>query len=238
MKTATFLIASTLAVAATAGNGTGPIGAGAAGPAPHAGALLVRASPAVSPCVAAAVAAMETATGRRATVEIAAIGPVGSGRGADVVVAVEAELTRILEGGESVDDLDVDVATIPWVFTGEGAAGTTVRALTRCETRVSVFGGVISRYARQSLESLPPERVRSVKDVSIARRLPVGELALVPLSLAGPGPVSAADVPPLHVRAVGVRGSGQRDGARAFLEFLTGPAGQAAFGRCGRDATR
>ncbi len=123
-------------------------------------------------------------------------------------MAVEAELTRILEGGESVDDLDVDVATIPWVFTGKGAAGTTVRALTRSETRVNVFGGVISRYARQSLESLPPERVRSVKDVSIARRLPVGELALVPLSLAGPGPVSAADVPPLQVRAVGVRGVG------------------------------
>ena len=103
---------------------------------------------------------------------------------------------------------------------------------------MNVFGGVISRYARQSLESLPPERVRSVRDASIARRLPSGELALVPLSLAGPGPVSTADVPPLQVRAVGVRGSGQRDGARAFLEFLTGPAGQAAFSRCGRDAAR
>jgi hypothetical protein len=188
--------------------------------------------------VATAVAALEETTGRRATVDTAAIGPVGSTRGADVVVAVEEELTRVIEGGESADDLDVDVATIPWVFTGTGAAGSNVRALARSGTRVSVFGGVISRHARQSLESLPPERVRSVKDVSVALRLTAGELALVPQSLAGPGPVSAADVPPLRVRAVGVRGSGQPDAARAFLEFLTGPAGQAAFSRCGRHAAR
>ena len=236
MKTRTLLVAATLAAVAVTGNSTGAAGAGSR--TPRAAVLLVRASPAVSPCVAAVAAAMEAAGGRRARVETAAIGPVGSAHGADVVVAVEQELTRILEGGEAADDLDVDVATIPWVFVGKDATGTSVGSLARSGTRVSVFGGVIARSARQSLESLPPERVRSVQDASLARRLPSGELALVPLSLAGPGPVSAADVPPLQVRAVGVRGSDESDGARAFLEFLTGSVGQAAFSRCGRDATR
>ena len=65
MKTSTLLVASTLAVAAVIGNSTGAIGAGSG--APRADVLLVRASPAVSPCVAAVVAAMAAATGRRAT---------------------------------------------------------------------------------------------------------------------------------------------------------------------------
>jgi hypothetical protein len=236
MRERTLLVAGSLALAALLGHGALAIGAGTG--APRTEVLLVRASPAVSPCVAAVVPALERTTGRRARVETAGIGPVGSARGADVVVAVEQELTRVLEGGEAADDLDVDVATIPWVFVGKNAAGTSVSALTHSATAVNVFGGVISRYAWQSLEALPPERVRSVQDVQIARRLPAGELALVPLSLAGAGPVSRADVPPLQVRAVGVRGSRQRDGARAFLEFLTSPAGQAAFSRCGRPEAR
>jgi hypothetical protein len=225
-----------VALAALAGLGVRLTAAGSG--AARTGELLVRASPAVSPCVAAVLPAMAKTTGRRARVETATIGPVGSARGADVVVAVEQELTRVLEGGEAGDELDVDVATIPWVFVGRSAAGTTVSALARSTTPVTVFGGVIARSARQSLEALPPERVRSVQDVSIALRLPAGELALVPLSLAGPGTVSPADVPPLQVRAVGVRASSQKDAVRAFLQFLTGPAGQAAFSQCGRAATR
>jgi hypothetical protein len=235
MKTSA-LVVSTLVAAVLAGNDVTAVGGGAS--ASHADVLLVRASPAVAPCVTAAVTAMAAQGGLRARVETAAIGAVGSSAGADVVVAAEQELTKLLEGGESADDLDVDVATIPWVFTGKDGAGTDLSALARSGTRVVVFGGVISRYARQKLESLPPERVRSVRDASIARRLPAGELALVPLSLAGSGPVSSADVPPLQVRAVGVRGSERKAAARAFLEFLTGETGRAAFGQCGRDAAR
>jgi hypothetical protein len=236
MKASTRILVPTLALAAIVGNGTGRTSEGAA--APPGGVLLVRASPAVSPCTAAVAAAMAEATGRRARVETAKIGPVGSARGADVVVAVEQELTRVLEGGESANDLDVDVAAIPWVFVGGDGDGTDLEALARSARRVSVFGGAISRHAQQSLESLPPDRVRCVRDASLARSLPEGELALVPLSLAGPGPVSAAEVPPLRVRAVGARDSPRREEARAFLEFLTGPLGQAAFSRCGRDTAQ
>ena len=228
------LVVSALLAAVLVGNDVTAVSGGA----PHADVLLVRASPAVAPCVTAVVAAMPATSGPRPRVQTSAIGPVGSASGADVVVAAEQELTKVLEGGESAEGLDVDVATIPWVFVGKPAAGTDLRALARAGTRVVVFGGVISRYARQRLEYLPPERVRSARDASIARRLPAGELALVPLSLAGPGPVSSADVPPLQVRAVGVRGSERKAAARAFLEFLTGPTGRAAFGQCGRDAAR
>ncbi len=235
MRVTVVVVASVLAAV---GAGSGAVPSGPRSGASRAGVLIVRASPAVSPCVVAVAAAMGDATGRRAHVDTAAIGPAGSARGADIVVAFEQELTRVLEGGESADDLDVDVATIPWVFAGKGAVGTSLHGLARSATRVNVFGGVISRGALQSLDALPPERVLNVRDVGIVRRLSAGELALVPLSLAGPGPVATADVPPLHVRAVGVRASSRRDGARAFLEFLTGSAGQAAFSRCGRDAER
>jgi hypothetical protein len=198
-------------------------------------ALLVKASPAAAPCVKAALL---EATGRRAEVETAAIGPVGSAQGADVVVAFEEELTRVIEGGETAPDLDVDVASIPWVFSGPGVRSGEVQTLARSGKTVRVFGGVIAGHARQSLEFLPPSRVKSVRDTSLARRLGSNELALVPLSLAGPGPIASADVPPLLVRALGVRASPRREEARAFLAFLTGPVGEAAFGRCGRDAAR
>jgi hypothetical protein len=65
-------------------------------------------------------------------------------------------------------------------------------------------------------------------------RLVRGEVAVVPLSLAGDGPVSSLDVPPLTVRALGVRASARASAARAFLDFLTGEKGNAAFRACGR----
>ena len=81
----------------------------------------MRASPATSPCAAAAAEAFRQATGAPVEVQTAAIGRVGSASGADVVVAIEEELTRVIEGGESVPDLEFEVATIPWVLTGAGA---------------------------------------------------------------------------------------------------------------------
>jgi hypothetical protein len=78
------------------------------------------------------------------------------------------------------------------------------------------------------------ERVRDAREL----RLGPGELAIVPLSLAGSLPVSSLDVPPLTARALGVRASARQDAARAFLEFLASEQGNAAFRACGRSAAR
>jgi hypothetical protein len=210
MKTALALAASLALVGASRG-----------------GALVVKASPAVSPCAAAAAAAFQQATGRAVEVRTAAIGPVGSAAGADVVVAIEEELTRVIEGGESAPELDVDVASIPWVLTGAGAgAGTAdLRGLARSGAYVRVLGGAIGRHARQSLESLPAERVQTVRTPDGLRKLSPGELA-------------TTDVPALLVRAVGVRGTPRAGAARAFLDFLAAGPGNAAFRSCGRVSDR
>jgi hypothetical protein len=205
-------------------------------PAATSGALAVRTSPAVTPCVSAAAVAYERATGRRVSVESAAIGAARSAQGADVVVAAEEELTRVIEGGATEPDLDVDVAAIPWVL--EGAGRSELRSLAASEKKVRVIGGAIGRHARRSLEALPPSRVRTVASAAGYQRLQGDEVALLPLSLAGGGPVTATDVPPLWVRALGVRGSARPDAARAFLEFLAGGPGNAAFRACGRADAR
>ena len=198
------------------------------------GALVVKASPATSPCAAAAAEAFRQATGGPVEVQTAAIGRVGSASGADVVVAIEEELTRVIEGGESVPDLEFEVATIPWVLTGAGAGAPDLRGLARSGERVRVLGGAIGRHARQSLETLPPDRVETARTADGLRNLAPGELALVPLSLAAPGPVTATDVPALVAKAVGVRGSPRAGAARAFLDFIAAGPGNAAFRSCGR----
>jgi hypothetical protein len=202
------------------------------------GALVVKASPSTSRCTAAAAEAFRQATGGAVEVRTAAIGPVGSTAGTDVVVAIEEELTRVIEGGESAPDLEVDVATIPWVLTGAGAGTADLRGLARSGARVRVLGGAIGRHARQSLEALPPDRVETARTPDGLRNLSPGELALVPLSLAGPGPVAATEVPALLAQAVGVRGSPRAGAARAFLDFLATGPGNAAFRSCGRGSER
>ena len=202
------------------------------------GALVVKASPAAGPCVVAAAAAFRQLTGGAVEVRTAPIGPVGSAAGADVVVAIEEELTRVIEGGESAPDLEVDVASIPWVLTGAGPGMADLRGLARSGAHVRVLGGAIGRHARQSLEALPPDRVATARTPDGLRNLSPGELALVPLSLAGPGPVAATDVPALLVRALGVRASSRAGATRAFLDFLTTGPGNAAFRSCGRVADR
>jgi hypothetical protein len=97
---------------------------------------------------------------------------------------------------------------------------------------VRTLGGVVARetWRRLSLQGFSPARVERVREAPV--RLEAGEAAVVPLSLAGPGPVTTLDVPPLRVRALGV--SPPEEASRAFLEFLgTGP-GNAAFRACGR----
>src|SRR3990170_2459744 len=62
--------------------------------------------------------------------------------------------------------------------------------------------------------------------------------AVVPLSLAGSLPATRLDVPPLTARALGVRASPRKDAIRAFLAFLAGETGNAAFRACGRTDAR
>jgi hypothetical protein len=202
-----------------------------AGPRP----LLVRASPAAAPCVAAAATEYGRTTGRAVRVETAALGSAASAAGADVVIGADEELYRIEESGSSRPDLDRDVARIPWVLVGApGTPSPDLRSLERSAGRVRVLGGVVGREARRSLGTLAPGGLESLPAGEAPPRLEPGEAAVVPLSLAGPGPVSNLSIPPLTVRALGVRGSAQADAARAFLDFLAGEAGNATFRACGR----
>jgi hypothetical protein len=209
----------------------------AAAAAPRADALSVRASAAVAPCVSAAAVLFERTSGRPVAVQTAKIGAAASAQGADVVVAVAEELTRVIESGSTEPDLDVDVASIPWVLTGATRGGD-LHSLATGEATVRVPAGVIARHARRSLESLPPSRVRTESSPAAFRSLKKDEVALVPLSLAGSGPVTATDVPPLYVQALGVRGTPRPDAARAFLQFLAAGPGNAAFRACGRTDAR
>jgi hypothetical protein len=201
--------------------------------------LRVKASPAVAPCVAAAAAEYERAAGRRVTVETAAIGSHDSADGADVVVAADQELNRVIESGAAQPELDVEVARIPWVLAGPpGTAAPQLRSLGRPGSVVRSLGGVVSRetWRRLRLQGFSPARVERVLETPL--RLQAGEAAVVPLSLASPGPVTTLDVPPLSVHALGISASPRPEAARAFLDFLTGEKGNAAFRACGRTEDR
>lgn len=212
----------------------GPVG-------PAASPLRVKASPAVAPCVAAAGLAYERATGRAVAVETAAIGAHDSANGADVVVAADQELNRVIESGATSPGLDIDVAKIPWVLARPADAGAVdVAALGRTASVVRIPGGVVAREALRVLgkQGSAPSRLERVREPSGAVRLAQGELAIVPLSLAGSLPVSSLAVPPLTARALGVRASSRQEAARTFLDFLAGEQGNAAFRACGRSAAR
>jgi ABC-type molybdate transport system substrate-binding protein len=206
--------------------------ASAAAPLP----LRVKASPAVAPCVAAAGLEYERTAGRKVIVETAGIGSPSSADGADVVVAADQELNRVIESGATHPDLDVDVARIPWVLTTPpGTPSPEIGALARSATHVRVLGGTVAREALRnlSLQGLTPAHSERLDGTRGPVRLAAGEAAIVPLSLAGPGPVSPLSVPPIVARALGVRASAQTAAARAFLDFLKGP-GNEAFSTCGR----
>ena len=121
----------------------------------------MKASPAVAPCVAAAGLEYERATGRKLVVETAAIGSPTSADGADVVVAADQELNRVIESGATHPDLDVDVARIPWVLAAPpGTPAPEIGALGRSATRVRVLGGIVAREALRNLalQGLAPAR--------------------------------------------------------------------------------
>jgi ABC-type molybdate transport system substrate-binding protein len=213
----------------------------AASAGPGAAPLRVKASPAVAPCVVAAGLAYERTTGRTIAVETTAIGAPDSANGADMVVAADEELNRVIESGATSPGLDVDVAKIPWVLARPADAGAVdVAALGRTASVVRVPGGVVAREALRVLgkQGSAPSRLERIREPSGAVRLAQGELAIVPLSLAGSLPVSSLAVPPITARALGVRSSQRADAARAFLDFLSGEPGNAAFRACGRADAR
>ncbi len=212
--------------------------AGSTGPAPQP--LRVKASPAVAPCVTAAGLAYERAMSRSVAVETAAIGPHDSASGADVVVAADEELNRVIESGATSPGLDVDVAKIPWVLARPvDSEVVDASALGRTPSAVRILGGVVGREPLRLLQK-QGAAPKQLERMLVARelRLGQGELAIVPLSLAGSLPVSSLDVPPLTARALGVRASARQDAARQFLDFLASEQGNAAFRTCGRPPAR
>ena len=146
----------------------------------------------------------------------------------------------MIESGATSPGLDIDVAKIPWVLARSAeSSAVDVAALAHTTAPVRMLGGTAGREALRVLEkqgSAPPQlaRVRDVREL----RLGQGELAIVPLSLAGSLPVSSLAVPPLTARALGVRASSRQEAARTFLDFLAGEQGNAAFRACGRSAAR
>ncbi len=133
----------------------------------------------------------------------------------------------------------MEVARIPWVLAGPpGTAAPELRSLGRSGSVVRSLDGVVGRetWRRLQLQGFSPARVERVREAPV--RLQAGEAAVVPLSLAGPGPVTTLDVPPLRVHALGVRASPRKDASRAFLDFLAAGPGNAAFRACGRTEAR
>lgn len=188
--------------------------------------LRARASVEAAPCVAAAAAAY----GRAIAVETGALrDPVP----ADVLVGSGVEVTRALEGGDAVVGSEEQVARIPWVLSVPagnpmGIAG--LADLARPGLEVAVLGGHASYEARRALAQNRAARVRESEDGGVLKRATV---ALVPLSLAGPGERVAVDVPAIPIgAAVSVRAARPEE-ARAFVSFLASEKGQAAFTACG-----
>jgi len=221
----------------------------AATAAPAGAPLRIKASPAVVPCATAAAREYARATGLAPLVETAAIGSPESVTGADVVVAANRELNRVIESGMTRPDQELDVAEIPWVAAGPpGTDAPSIQALARTQL-VDVLGGVVAqetwrRLAQQGLQAARSERGGRGGERAGAReprepvRLQPGEAAVVPLSLAGSAAVTRLDVPPLLARALGVRASQRPDASRAFLDFLASEKGNAAFRGCGRADAR
>jgi hypothetical protein len=185
----------------------------------------VRATRETAPCVTAAVAASPQ---WRATARVEVAPPREPGAW-DVVVASDIELTRALESGAAEVNTDVDLARIPWVFRGAGAARLDASAL--AGRPIAIPDGPASYEARRALRA----RGAGVVEAAQVRELHEAPLALVPLSLAGEGPALKADgVPSLVARAALATGVKRPAQARALVEYLASDAGQRAFAACGR----
>jgi hypothetical protein len=181
----------------------------------------------MAPCVTAAASAFAARGGRAAAVEIGEL----KDAAADVLVGSGPELTRALESGVARDDSDVAIAEVPWVLlVAEGAplVGSIEQAVEAGAT-VDVPAGPVGVEARRFLRARS-SRVREGRDLAALRAAP---LALVPLSVAGPGRRVAVDVPALVAQAAVGTSAPSADAARAFVEFLGTAEGRRAFASCG-----
>jgi ABC-type sulfate transport system substrate-binding protein len=189
--------------------------------------LRVRSSAIAAPCVEAVGQAWEARGGRSVSVETG--GP--RDRGAwDVLVGSGVELTRALEGGEADLATDVDIATIPWVLhLPSGGDVSTLSDLARSNVEIVMPAGAASYEARRALAEQGAARVLETTDTARLRSAPV---ALVPLSLAGPGKRVSVDIPPIRVSAaLGMRARHSVDAA-AFVSYLGSEDGQQVFATC------
>jgi ABC-type molybdate transport system substrate-binding protein len=213
-----------LLVLATAAAAAAPaVTCAAAGP--RDGALRVRATTAVAPCVEAAARAYEK-KGGRAVVETGAL---GEATAADVLVGAAAEVTRALESGAAAPDSDAEVARVPWVLvvtTGNPYGVHNLADAARAGIEVWVAGGPAAHAARRAAFAAAPDRVREASD-GVA---PAGAAAaLAPLCLAGAGERVPVDVPELVVEAAVSARTSQARAAGDFVTFLASPAGRRAF---------
>jgi len=191
------------------------------------GALKVRTSAIAAPCVEAVGQAWEARGGRSVSVETGGL----RDRGAwDVLVGSGVELTRALEGGEADVATDVDIATIPWVLhLPSGGDVSTLSDLSRSNVEIVMPAGDASYEARRALAEQGARRVLETTDAARLRSAPV---ALVPLSLAGPGKLVSVDIPPIRVSAaLGMRARHAVDAA-AFVAYLGSEDGQQVFATC------
>ena len=192
--------------------------------------LVVRVSAAAAPCTQAAARAWEASRGAPVTL---VVGALPGTEPADAFVGASVELTRVLEGGAGALDSEVNVASIPWVLavaTGSGAGVRSLSDLGRAEEPVALLGGPAAYEARRALAETGGARVRETTEAAELRAAPV---AIVPLSLAGPGERHTLDIRPLRVVAAVAERSERPEAARAFVRFLGSEAGQKAFSACG-----
>lgn len=212
-RSSAFLIASVLlaALAAVASGGS----------------LRVRSSPVATPCVEAAGRAWSAETGLTVAVETGGLRDEGVW---DVVVGAGVEITRALEGGDAIIDSDVDIARIPWVLQLSGGGEvSTLSDVVRSNTEILMLAGPAAYEARRALSQKGTVRARETTDVARLRSAPV---ALVPLSLAGPGRQVEVEIPPIPViAAVGLRSRFVED-ATGFVRYLGSERGQDVFAAC------
>ena len=206
--------------------------------------LRVKASPAVAPCVAAAGARIRARHGPRRGRRDGSDRGADSASGADVVVAADQELNRVIESG----------ATSPEPRHGRGQDPLGAGAPGRLERRrrgsarpddgsvVRILGGVVSR------EALRVSRSRARLRPALAReREPRGAALRLAPGRAGDRPAEprrrAARIEPRRPAAHGPRARRAREpaaGRRAYLPRFPARArqGNAAFRACGRAAAR
>jgi hypothetical protein len=168
-------------------------------------------------------------------VETGAIGSPTSATGADLVVAADQELHRVIESGATVPELDVDVARIPWVLAGApGTPSPEIGALARSATRVRVLDGHVSREALRTLSLLGAAPGHAERfDGARGPVWPLCRRTDRPAEPPGP-PVLQAVRAPITARALGVRASGRKDGA-LDSSVPRRQTGSAAFRACGRE---